>query len=396
MRPGLRSALVLLKKHLDNDLRSHRCQSLPGGTGGAVVPESKLAALFKGTTLHKVQALPLGPFTSALPSNVQGGHLYQHHLVSHFSAQHQRTQQEGPDISLLDPALQKQWDHDRNAHLGNVVIKPFCGQRVWWACNKCPEGHLHSWSALVQDRSNGTGCPQCSGCKVCKHNSLATRAPQVAAQWDYEANSGTPESILAHSSQVCGWCCDACGHKWRLAPVARVRKGGAVGCPVCATTTRRTKHPTFAESRHPLLAEWDHMRNTAQGNTPDNVTLQSNKQIFWLCMKCPAGQEHSWSAMPCNRTSCNQTGCPFCAGRAACKCNSLLDLYPEAAAEWDHSKNTDQPGSFPAHSNSSAWWCDPNRGSWEQTIHSRAIGQQRRNAHVKRTRQKQRLASNQE
>ena len=28
----------------------------------------------------------------------------------------------GPDISLLDPVLQKQWDHAANKHLGNVLI----------------------------------------------------------------------------------------------------------------------------------------------------------------------------------------------------------------------------------------------------------------------------------
>lgn len=203
-----------------------------------------LAALLKETTLQKVWALLLDPFTSALPSKVQGDavtcysaccclandhtflalsagrHLYQHHLVSYLSTQHQRTQQEGPDISLLGPALQTQWDHDRNAHLGNIVIKPFCSQRVWWSCNNCPDGHLHSWSASVFNRSNGNGCPQCSGHKVCKHNSLTTRAPKVAAHWEYEANSGTPESVLSHSRQICGWCCDACGHKWRSAPVA--------------------------------------------------------------------------------------------------------------------------------------------------------------------------------
>ena len=30
----------------------------------------------------------------------------------------------GPDISLLSPLLQSQWDHSNNAHLGNIVIKP--------------------------------------------------------------------------------------------------------------------------------------------------------------------------------------------------------------------------------------------------------------------------------
>ena len=314
--------------------------------------------------------------------------------MSYFSSQPQHTQQEGPDISLLDPALQKQWDHARNAHLGNIVIRALSGQQAWWWCKNCPDGHLHSWSAVVRDRSNGNGCPQCSGRKVCKHNSLVTKAPEVAAQWDYKANSGTPESVVAHSSQICSWCCDVCGHKWSSAPMSRVRKDNVYGCPVCAMSKRRIRHPTFAECNHPLLAEWDYIRNAAQGANPDSVRLRSNKHIFWLCIKCPAGQEHSWSASPLNRTSCNKTGCPFCAGRAACKCNSLQALYPDIAAEWDHSKNTDKPSAVPAHSVHSAWWCNSERGSWQQPIQSRVIGQQRRIARLARNRQNQSFAGN--
>ncbi|KAL3130319.1 hypothetical protein ABBQ38_008151 [Trebouxia sp. C0009 RCD-2024] len=72
---------------------------------------------------------------------------------------------EGPDISLLEPALQRQWDHTANAHLGEVVIKPYSNHKVWWTCNQCPDGHLHTWSARVANRSSGRDCPQCSGHK---------------------------------------------------------------------------------------------------------------------------------------------------------------------------------------------------------------------------------------
>ena len=110
-------------------------------------------------------------------------------------------QQQGPDISLLSPALQRQWDHAANAHLGNIVIKPFSNRKVAWKCDACPDGHLHQWTASVKNRTNGNGCPRCSGYKMCKHNCLATIALWAAAQWDYEANTalGTPNTILAHS-----------------------------------------------------------------------------------------------------------------------------------------------------------------------------------------------------
>ena len=64
--------------------------------------------------------------------------------------------------------------HDRNKHLGSIVVKPQSGRKVWWSCPDCPDGHSHIWEATVANRTTGSGCPFCSGAKVCKHNSLAT------------------------------------------------------------------------------------------------------------------------------------------------------------------------------------------------------------------------------
>ena len=173
--------------------------------------------------------------------------------------------------------------------MGNMVVKPKSHKDVWWTCEQCPDGHLHSWSATVHNRTRGTGGPQCSGCKVCKHNSLATKAPGVAAQWDYEENDGTPDSVVAQSSQVVSWLCDACGHKWSATPDSRLSKR-KTGCPGCAQVarTRKTKHPTFAKCQDPevraLLGEWDYMRNAANNNFPHNTRLRSHKKINWPCI----------------------------------------------------------------------------------------------------------------
>ena len=136
--------------------------------------------------------------------------------------------------------------------------------------------------------------------------------------------------------------------------------------PQCAKVKKQTRRPTFVE--HPLLAEWDHGRNSIQGNYPDSIALGSNKQIFWLCHKCPAGQQHSWSAPPYDRTGRIKRGCPFCAGRAACSCNSLHALCPDIAAEWDYSRNQGHPSDYIARSNRVAWWSTSERGSWQQRI----------------------------
>ena len=305
----------------------------------------------------------------------------QHHQVCCHSNHHSHdaiVQQKGPTISRLDPALQHQWDHAGNAHLGPVDITPKNGRKVWWMCDQCPDGHLHRWEATVAHRSYGSGCPQCCGRKVCKHNSLATKAPLIAAQWDYEENDGTPDHVVAHSSQPVAWHCEVCGHKWTVTPDHRLSKKQA-GCPKCAKANssgkKKIKHPTFAEWQDrqgkALLAEWDHERNVPQGNFPHNTTVRSGKQIFWICTECPAGQPHSWAAQPYQRTDRNKSGCPFCAGKAACRCNSLQALYPDVAAEWDQAKNQGQPSDYTASSNRLAWWFSPERGSWQLPISSR-------------------------
>ncbi|KAL3160238.1 hypothetical protein ABBQ32_010991 [Trebouxia sp. C0010 RCD-2024] len=305
--------------------------------------------------------------------------------------QHAYLQQQGPNISNLDPALQQQWDLGANAHLGNIVIKPHSNREVWWRCDQCPDGHLHSWSAGVRQRTRGSGCPQCNGRQVCKHNSLATKAPWIAAQWDYEANDAAPEHVVAQSNQKASWHCKVCGHKWKATPNTRVSRHS--GCKQCADEARKgkenIKQPTFAECKHYLLAEWDHERNAAQGYFPHKVTLKSAKHIFWLCNKCPAGHEHSWSAQPYSRTRHKQAGCPFCVGQAACKCNSLQMLHPSIAAEWDYLKDQGKPDDYLAASSYLAWWSSPEYGSWQQSINSRTSGIRMKTAWLKRVQERQ-------
>ena len=300
-------------------------------------------------------------------------------------AQSAAAQQGGPDISRLDPDLQKQWDHAANAHLGSAGITPHSRKKVGWTCDQCPDGHPHSWSATVSHRTNGTGCPQCRGRKVCKHNCLATKDPLVAAQWDHEKNEDTPDDVVAQSNQPAHWHCDACGHKWRAKICARVSKTKS-GCPQCAKTARTAKkvtQPTIAEDPV-FLAQWDHKRNAEQGHFPDKIRLKSHKQIFWLCNECPLGQQHSWSASPNSRTLHSKSGCPVCAGHAACKCNSLQALYPSIATEWDHGKNEGQSSDHVSSSGYLAWWSSKQRGSWQQTIHSRVMSARQKAAIAKR------------
>ena len=89
-----------------------------------------------------------------------------------------------PNISMLAEEMQGQWHEKLDRHLGDIVIKPYSNRKVWWSCDQCPEGLPHVWEARVDKRTQGTGCPFCSGRAVCQHNTLARKAPKVALFWD--------------------------------------------------------------------------------------------------------------------------------------------------------------------------------------------------------------------
>ena len=248
-------------------------------------------------------------------------------------------------------------------------MAPYSNKKVWWQCDQCPDGHLHSWLATVYSRSEGRGCPQCSGHKLCQHNSLATKRPLIAAEWHPTRNKFSPEDVSALSNQSAVWQCQVCSHAWTAVVKQRVAKG--TGCPMCNTGFGRAKkrHPTIAENNGPLLTEWDHCRNATLSIFPDKVRLRSQKKVFWLCPHCPAGQEHSYSATPNHQNS--KTGCPFCSGLQACKCNSLQTHYPELTSTWEFTKNKGTPDDHTAHSTYMAWWLSSDGKTWQQSIDSR-------------------------
>ena len=144
-------------------------------------------------------------------------------------------------------------------------------------------------------------------------------------------------------------------------------------------TLQKDQAPNLCVEVRALLAQWDHPRNAQRGHFPDKITLHSSKQIFWLCTNCQAGQPHSWPAMPNQQMGRILSGTPFCAGTAACKCNSLQALCPGKSAERDHTKNQGQPSEHTASSTHLAWWLSPQRGSWQQRIDIRTDLRLKRN-----------------
>ena len=275
-----------------------------------------------------------------------------------------------PDISQLSPQLQQEWHPDNNAVLGGIKVTPHSSLKVMWSCPNCPAGCPHIWQATVSSRSGGSKCPYCVGKSVCQHSSLATKAPRQVTYWNHK-NVKTPEQTLAGTNLRAQWKCPTCSHEWQGQVAQRAQNDS--GCPQCSrvNSINKYRHPTIEAAQHPLLLEWDFERNPNSGIHPQNTTLGSKKLVHWVCHNCPKGEVHRYQMTPRDRTRRRGSGCSFCAGKQACRCNSLETHHPVISSEWDFEMNAMTPADVTSQSNKFAWWKNSLRGSWQQRIQDR-------------------------
>lgn len=87
-------------------------------------------------------------------------------------------------------------------------------------------------------------CPICKGQRVLQgYNDLATTRPDIAMEWDFDANGDLlPTMVTKGSKKMVNWVCHR-GHKW----VARVsaRDYSNEGCPECANYSSTSKGEQF-------------------------------------------------------------------------------------------------------------------------------------------------------
>ncbi len=264
------------------------------------------------------------------------------------------------DLETLNPALAREWHPTKNGDLTPRGVKLSTNKSVWWLCNAG-----HDWRARVANRSNGDGCPICSGQKVLAgYNDLATTHPQIASQW-HPTNNGdlTPQQVVAGSGKKYWWLCEK-GHEWQTRAVHRLRGHGCEYCtgrlPIPGENDLETLNPALAREWHP----------TKNGDlTPREVTFGSSKRAWWLCEK-----GHEWISIISHRSK--GSGCPTCAGKiAVAGFNDLESLNPELATEWHPTKNGDlTPDGIVVSSNRRAWWLCKEGHEWNAVISSRNYG----------------------
>ena len=264
---------------------------------------------------------------------------------------------------IIDNAeLMAEWNWEKNIEFDfdPKLLTVGSGKKVWWKCSKG-----HEWQATIDRRSQGKGCPYCSGRNAIKgENDLQTVNPALAKEWNYDKNNGlTPTDVLPSSNKKVWWTCGK-GHEWQA--MIRSRNDGR-GCPYCSGR-HAVNGKNDLQTVNPVLAtEWNYERN--RGLMPMDVLPNSNKKVWWKCSK-----GHEWQSTVANRN--NGNGCPYCLGRYAVKGeNDLQTVNPALAKEWNYEKNDDlKPEEFTANSNKDVWWKCSKGHVWHASIANRSKG----------------------
>lgn len=264
------------------------------------------------------------------------------------------------DLATLNPDLALEWDYLKNEGLSPENMSLHSNKNVWW---KCSEGHR--WQASVNQRSKGSKCPFCTNHKLLiGYNDLQTVNPKLAAEWNYEKNKNLiPKQVIAGAKIKVWWKCYV-GHEWE-ATVAQRKKG--TGCPYCSGKKVLKGYNDLATMDPILDKEWNYSKNGDL--TPDIITLNCNKKIWWKCSK-----GHEWLSTPNNRNGGN--GCPYCANQKVLRgYNDLKTVNPELAAEWNYERNENLiPEQVVAGSGVKTWWKCSLGHEWQASISSRNKG----------------------
>ena len=187
--------------------------------------------------------------------------------------------------------------------------------------------------------------------------------PELVKEWHPTKNGDLTPEDFTHGSKKKVWRLCSKGHSFDSMPNSRTSKN--TGCPYCSG--RRVGEDNNLLHLFPEIAkEWHPTKNGDL--TPEDITHGSGNKVWWLCLL-----GHSYEAAISNRTSKNQTGCPYCSGNKVSTENNLQTIFPEIAKEWHPDKNGNlTPKEVTSQSTKKVWWLCPQGHSYDTTVNRRA------------------------
>jgi len=160
-------------------------------------------------------------------------------------------------------------------------------EKLKWKCliDDCGEEFEASWNSIL----NGTGCPYCSGQKVCLLNCLATKNPQLAKEWHPTLNGSlTPYDVTCNNGKKVWWLCSKNPkHEWKTTIASRNR--GNYSCPYCSRKYASEDYNLLICNPE-LASEWNYKFNNKK---PENYCPGSEIKVWWKCKEC----DHEWLAL---------------------------------------------------------------------------------------------------
>lgn len=114
------------------------------------------------------------------------------------------------DLQTTDPILASEWNYVKNNNLKPTMVSRQSNKKVWWI-----DQFEHEWEAVICNRTNGAGCPYCSGrLAITGINDLQTLRPDLMQEWNWDKNNKLgiyPNEVSVCSHKKAWWTCRFCG-----------------------------------------------------------------------------------------------------------------------------------------------------------------------------------------
>jgi hypothetical protein len=205
-------------------------------------------------------------------------------------------------LSSLFPETSKEWHPKKNGTLTPTDFSYGSKYKIWWKCIQKDCGH--EWDACIVNRTQGEGCPSCSGNVVSDRNRLTIKFPDLVKDWNHNKNGDLlPSEVSYGSTKKVWWKCKNtnCSYEWNATIGSRSQGAGCQKCFQLNDLNRLSiKFPELAK-------EWCQYKNGEI--TPSDISYGSGSKFWWACQN--KGCSNIWLASVASRS--NGNGCPNCA-----------------------------------------------------------------------------------
>lgn len=323
------------------------------------------------------------------------------------------------DLKTTEPDLSMEWHPTKNKSNTPEMFTRSSNKKVWWI-GKCG----HEWSATINSRSQGSGCPICKSeyktsfaeqtiyyyvkkifpdavnrdTSLEKELDIFIQSIKTAVEYDgrrFHTNIKRDEEknawcqkngirLIRVREKGCPLICDndviiRDGQDDDSLNKAIIKVLYLLGANYCSIDVKKDrvdiynqyiktkKDNSFAIKYPQIFKEWHPTKN--QALTPEMITAKSGKMIWWMCKN-----NHEWTATISHRI--RGQGCPYCAGRISIKgLNDLSITNPSLASEWHPIKNGNlKPDMFKHGSQKKVWWKCKEGHEWAAIICNRSSG----------------------